>query len=177
MSMASLDTPDDGVYSRCDSGYTARNWRVHVQQIDQVSTMAQQAAMLLPEPPAAHDIDGYLAWKELVWSTAMRLSAIAGSSLGEASADLLDHDPDAPVTARHLMDLARVARLEWQLAHRPSAEGLGRAADAARVIPEPVVTQPEARGVESSCPAARLGRGPHDRHAVHRAGSAHTRTH
>ncbi|UGQ11096.1 hypothetical protein LO772_30530 [Yinghuangia sp. ASG 101] len=35
--------------------------------------VARQAAELLPEPPAAHDSFGYLAWEELVFSTARRL--------------------------------------------------------------------------------------------------------
>lgn len=35
--------------------------------------IARRAAELLPEPPAAHDAFGYLAWQELVLSTAQRL--------------------------------------------------------------------------------------------------------
>ena len=38
-----------------------------------VEEMARKAAELLPEPPAAHDPFGYLAWEELVVSTARRL--------------------------------------------------------------------------------------------------------
>ena len=40
---------------------------------DCVVELARKAAELLPEPPAAHDPFGYLAWEELVVSTARRL--------------------------------------------------------------------------------------------------------
>ncbi|WP_131831466.1 hypothetical protein [Pseudofrankia asymbiotica] len=39
-------------------------------------TVARRAAGLLPEPPAAHDSYGYLAWEELVLSTAQRLQRL-----------------------------------------------------------------------------------------------------
>ena len=47
-----------------------------------MTTLARQAADLLPEPPAAHDAFGYLAWEELVVTTARRLAWIAGGDLG-----------------------------------------------------------------------------------------------
>lgn len=40
---------------------------------ERMLTMARQVAPLLPEPPAPHDAFGYLAWEELVLSTARRL--------------------------------------------------------------------------------------------------------
>jgi hypothetical protein len=39
-----------------------------------MATLADEAARLLPEPPAGHDAFGYLAWEELVLSTARRLA-------------------------------------------------------------------------------------------------------
>ncbi|MEX5635417.1 hypothetical protein [Parafrankia sp. FMc2] len=39
-------------------------------------TVARRAAELLPEPPPAHDSYGYLAWEELVLSTARRLQRL-----------------------------------------------------------------------------------------------------
>jgi hypothetical protein len=42
---------------------------------DRVLELARRAADLLPEPPAAHDAFGMLAWEELVLSTARRLQA------------------------------------------------------------------------------------------------------
>jgi hypothetical protein len=41
--------------------------------------LADEAARLIPEPPASHDAFGYLAWEELVVTTARRLSLIAGT--------------------------------------------------------------------------------------------------
>lgn len=45
--------------------------------IERVTSLARQAAYVLPEPPAAHDAFGYLAWEELVVSTARRLAHLA----------------------------------------------------------------------------------------------------
>ncbi|MFJ3667392.1 hypothetical protein ACIPSE_13140 [Streptomyces sp. NPDC090106] len=43
---------------------------------ESVMACARRAAELLPEPPAAHDSFGYLAWEELVLSTARRLQRL-----------------------------------------------------------------------------------------------------
>lgn len=40
---------------------------------ERMLAMARQVAPLLPEPPAPHDAFGYLAWEELVLTTARRL--------------------------------------------------------------------------------------------------------
>ncbi|MFJ9390861.1 hypothetical protein ACIRON_18690 [Nocardioides sp. NPDC101246] len=40
---------------------------------ERLMVMARQVAPLLPEPPAPHDAFGYLAWEELVLTTARRL--------------------------------------------------------------------------------------------------------
>ncbi len=45
-----------------------------------VVELARKAAELLPEPPAAHDAFGYLAWEELVVSTARRLQWLLGDA-------------------------------------------------------------------------------------------------
>ncbi|RMB83799.1 hypothetical protein [Streptomyces shenzhenensis] len=43
---------------------------------ESATAVAWRAAELLPEPPAAHDSFGYLAWEELVLSTARRLQRL-----------------------------------------------------------------------------------------------------
>jgi hypothetical protein len=46
---------------------------------ERMMQLAQRAAELLPVPPAAHDAFGYLAWEELVMSTARRVHQLAGA--------------------------------------------------------------------------------------------------
>ena len=48
---------------------------------NQATALAEQAADLLPEAPAEHDSFDYLAWEELVLSTARRLLWAAGGEL------------------------------------------------------------------------------------------------
>ena len=93
-------------------------------QIERVTTMAHRAAELLPEPPPAGDLDGYLAWRELVWSTAVRLSALAGCTL--ASRDSATHElhAGAPVTAQYLLDLAgQFSGARSDSSDRPASSG------------------------------------------------------
>jgi hypothetical protein len=57
----------DGYYSDIPGGDVA----------DEIAmAVARRAAELLPEPPAAHDSFGYLAWEDLVLSTARRLQRL-----------------------------------------------------------------------------------------------------
>ncbi len=91
--------------------------------------MARRAAELLPEPPPSHDAFGYLAWEELVLSTARRLQrllddrtlgsrplavptlAVPGRLDGDALlalAVLLVHD-DADSACSELLSLAATA--------------------------------------------------------------------
>lgn len=53
--------------------------------IERVASLAHRAAEVLPEPPAAHDAFGYLAWEELVLSTARRLADLADSAPSTSS--------------------------------------------------------------------------------------------
>lgn len=77
-----------------------------------VEEMARKAAELLPEPPAAHDPFGYLAWEELVVSTARRLQWLMDDPEPSASVDLPVALTLQPGTARldgqALLTLARL---------------------------------------------------------------------
>jgi hypothetical protein len=60
----------------CDGGYNGplqHDGRRLVAD-ERVMVMARRVAPLLPEPPAAYDAFGYLAWEELVLTTARRLA-------------------------------------------------------------------------------------------------------
>lgn len=108
-----------------------------MQQIDRVTVLAQQAAQLLPEPPGDRDLDGYLEWTELVWTTAMRISAIAGACL-DGGADGHDVDFASPVTGSDLVAMARIARHEWQGA-TPVARSAEQVSGDGPVLAPPVV--------------------------------------
>jgi hypothetical protein len=77
-----------------------------------VEEMAHKAAELLPEPPAAHDPFGYLAWEELVVSTARRLQWLMGDAEPSGSVELPVTLTLQPGTARldgqALLTLARL---------------------------------------------------------------------
>ncbi|GAA4743505.1 hypothetical protein GCM10023350_30270 [Nocardioides endophyticus] len=92
-------------------------------QIDHVTALAQQAADLLPAPPRDGDVDSYLSWRELVWSTAARLGEIAGPGLAPSTVGA-STTPGAKVTAQELLELAGIAgpgRTAERLAeHRPA---------------------------------------------------------
>lgn len=74
--MASLDalTPVVRCRSFCDCRYT--NIPGGDVADERAMTVARRAAELLPGPPPAHDGYGYLAWEELVLSTARRLQRL-----------------------------------------------------------------------------------------------------
>lgn len=103
-------------------------------QIDRVTALAHQAAELLPAPPCEGDIDGYLSWRELVWSTATRLGEIAGPALASAPGGVAGAVavPGAKVSAQELLELARIAGPRWSA---DSTAGLrsGRVCGARRV--------------------------------------------
>lgn len=92
---------------------------------ERVTEVAQRAADMLPEPPAAHDAFGYLAWEELVLSTARRLQWLmelpphngpTGTPLDLALAPLAGHlDGTALLT---------LAALLWHAADTGSCEAL-----------------------------------------------------
>ncbi|GAA1948191.1 hypothetical protein GCM10009798_04200 [Nocardioides panacihumi] len=44
---------------------------------ERVEMLAEQAAALLPGPPAVHDAFGYLAWEDLILSAVRRLQSLA----------------------------------------------------------------------------------------------------
>lgn len=77
-----------------------------MQQIERVAAIAQQAAELLPAAPAHWDVEGYMAWRELVWSTATRLSVIAGRSLDGRDPQVTEPALVGVITAHQLLDLA-----------------------------------------------------------------------
>lgn len=81
---------------------------------ESATAIARQAAELLPEPPAAHDSFGYLAWEELVLSTAHRLQRLLDDATlmtrPQATALVL-----SPVTGR--LDGASLLDLAARLAH------------------------------------------------------------
>lgn len=60
--------------------------------------LARKAASVIPEPPAAHDPFGYLAWEELVLCTATRLGALDADPVPARRASGLLHI--SPVTGR-----------------------------------------------------------------------------
>ena len=75
-----------------------------------VATLADEAARLLPEPPAGHDAFGYLAWEELVVDTARRLALFSGG-LGdlEPASDVLTLTPHTRrLDGRGLLSLATI---------------------------------------------------------------------
>lgn len=83
---------------------------------NRVAVLARRAADILPEPPAADDLDGYRAWEELVLYAAMRVSAIAGGDGSVATS--VGPRSRRRVTWRALLDLASV--------EPPDADELGR---------------------------------------------------
>ena len=117
-----------------------------------VLEMARKAAELLPEPPAAHDPFGYLAWEELVVSTARRLQWLM--------ADAEFASPDA--FPRALTRQAGTARLDAQ-ALLTLAGLLATGDDTAceGVLTQAVVT----------CLGAPHGAHLHDRHPRHQPGA------
>jgi hypothetical protein len=94
-----------------------------------VLRMADRVAELLPEAPGAHDAFGYLAWEELVLSSARRIQArldsatlLAGAPQGAVSLARLDgralvtlavtlaYEPDGETCASVLAALASAGR-------------------------------------------------------------------
>lgn len=91
-----------------------------MHQIDDITALADRAAALLPEAPAK-DAVAYLAWRELVWSTALRLAEFAGT----ASPGVLPADGVAPAGHRlsgaDLLGLGLLLRSECTVALAPGA--------------------------------------------------------
>jgi hypothetical protein len=52
-----------------------------MERFERVTVLAQRAAALLPEPPHEDDAFGFLAWEELVLTTARRIGDLAGDDL------------------------------------------------------------------------------------------------
>ena len=121
-----------------------------------VVEMARKAAELLPEPPASHDPFGYLAWEELVVSTARRLHWLMGdaepASRSESSAELPTALTLQPGTAR--LDGEALLVLAGLLATGDD------------LTCEGVLTQAVA-----TCLVAPQGAGCHDRHPRHQPGA------
>lgn len=58
---------------------------------ERVTELAREIASLIPEPPAAHDPFGYLAWEEIVLGAATRLGALGSDRRSAESLQGLLH--------------------------------------------------------------------------------------
>jgi hypothetical protein len=89
-----------------------------VLQNEAAAALAQRAAELLVEPPEAHDAFGFLAWEELVLSTAARIGRIAGCALESPSDPGCEEEQPTTtsVTGAMLISLARLVRTRPELA-------------------------------------------------------------
>ncbi|MCU1483043.1 MAG: hypothetical protein JWQ19_3829 [Subtercola sp.] len=128
MSMASLDDlrgdaysdgvvvirkPGDHRTKMCDKKRSSR-----VEHSESIVALARRAAALIPGPPADGDALGYLAWRELVWGTALRIGEIADDILHREPASANPLSPDGsvaedddtmPVSGEYLLALAGVS--------------------------------------------------------------------
>ncbi|WP_460846705.1 hypothetical protein [Phytohabitans suffuscus] len=85
--------------------------------------LAKHAAKLLPEPPPADDVEGYLAWRDLVLDTAVRISAIVDCRGFEISLSHSKLDGHSPVTWRALLALASALTPPGRIPpHDPTSE-------------------------------------------------------
>jgi hypothetical protein len=71
-----------------------------------VLSLARQTAEIIPPPPDPGDTSGYLAWRELVWRTAIRLGELGGAAVRRWAVPEDRLDPACAVTAEALLQLA-----------------------------------------------------------------------
>lgn len=75
-------------------------------KVSSVTSLAKQVAELLPAPPRAGHPDLYLAWDELVWSTAHSLAELHASELESYPREETPLLPCAVVSWQTLLALA-----------------------------------------------------------------------